>query len=158
MTRNYDRRCRCGQRALPKRATCSDACAARFHGVPRELKHQSTCGRREERRFRHPQKAVLVEALRAAQSGRCAACSREEPEVTLVLDHCHATGKARSLLCVQCNAAFGMLGESAERCVALADYARVVKGDTPPPVAAKSVASPADSSKNSSSDETESRG
>lgn len=32
--RNYNRLCRCGKPALPRRMTCSDECAQKFHGVP----------------------------------------------------------------------------------------------------------------------------
>src|SRR5579859_6165169 len=44
--------------------------------------------------------AMLVE-----QGGRCAACGTDEPGGmgSFHVDHCHATGKVRKLLCVRCN-------------------------------------------------------
>lgn len=48
------------------------------------------------------------------QDGRCAICSTTEPghgHVVFVVDHCHQTGKVRGLLCRNCNAAIGLLGD-----------------------------------------------
>lgn len=50
------------------------------------------------------------DALRALQDGRCAVCAAEK---TLVVDHDHATGKVRGLLCHGCNVGIGLLGDSA---------------------------------------------
>lgn len=55
------------------------------------------------------------EAMLAKQGGVCAVCKR--PESTkhgsgtrrLSVDHCHATGKVRGLLCRACNTAAGLL-------------------------------------------------
>ncbi len=47
------------------------------------------------------------DALLARQNGKCAIC-REKPEgQTLCVDHCHATGKIRGLLCRSCNVGLG---------------------------------------------------
>lgn len=40
-----------------------------------------------------------------AQAGRCKICSDEYK--TLVVDHCHKTGKVRGLLCQKCNLTIG---------------------------------------------------
>jgi hypothetical protein len=42
----------------------------------------------------------------------------------LVLDHCHETGRARAMLCVQCNVALGHLADSPDRILALWRYAK----------------------------------
>lgn len=53
----------------------------------------------------------------AEQNGRCAICQREGPvgNRPLGVDHCHVTGKIRSLLCNPCNAALGNMEDDAER-------------------------------------------
>lgn len=65
-------------------------------------------------------------AMVATQKGRCAICNRPPPRHgryrKLVVDHDHATGEVRSLLCNPCNTAMGSLGEDAGRCRAVADY------------------------------------
>lgn len=43
------------------------------------------------------------EALSARFQGRCWICKEEKP---LHVDHCHATGRVRGMLCVRCNTAF----------------------------------------------------
>lgn len=59
-----------------------------------------------------------------AQKGRCAACGEES---RLVVDHCHATGAVRALLCSNCNTAEGLLRTPA-RARALADYIEAFEG------------------------------
>lgn len=61
----------------------------------------------------------------AAQDARCAICL-ERPD-RLVVDHCHATGTLRGLLCNECNSALGFLGDSPE---ALERAARYLEGDS----------------------------
>jgi hypothetical protein len=59
------------------------------------------------------------DALLRAQGGVCAVCGRDEPnahgrtgkQFALAVDHCHATGKVRGLLCQKCNRAIGLLGD-----------------------------------------------
>jgi hypothetical protein len=59
------------------------------------------------------------DALYRAQGGLCAACGGQEK---LVVDHDHATGKVRALLCHGCNAALGYVQESQERLQLLVRY------------------------------------
>jgi hypothetical protein len=49
-----------------------------------------------------------LDGLHAAQEGKCAGCGRGG--VALHVDHCHATGAVRGLLCFNCNSAEGLLG------------------------------------------------
>lgn len=54
------------------------------------------------------------------QCGKCAACEDTGP---LEIDHCHATGRVRDLLCGPCNRALGSAKEDPNRLRAVADYA-----------------------------------
>lgn len=63
------------------------------------------------------------------QDGKCAAC-KQVPRgkgcaAVLNVDHNHATGRVRGLLCNPCNQALGLLGESAERVNGLLKYLEV---------------------------------
>lgn len=64
------------------------------------------------------------ERLARRQRWRCAVCERKAyPRGSrLVVDHNHATGEVRGLLCQPCNSALGLMGEKAERLVAAAKY------------------------------------
>jgi hypothetical protein len=42
-----------------------------------------------------------VAAMAEAQSGKCAICEKDAEK--MVVDHCHATGKVRGMLCHRCN-------------------------------------------------------
>ncbi len=60
-----------------------------------------------------------LSAMRDAQGQKCACCG----ELSLLgIDHCHATGRVRGLLCHPCNMAVGVVLESAERARAVARY------------------------------------
>lgn len=53
------------------------------------------------------------------QGGKCLICSSEDVSRTntsyrLFVDHCHATGKVRGLLCHHCNAGLGHFKDSVE--------------------------------------------
>jgi hypothetical protein len=58
----------------------------------------------------------------ASQGGRCAICGGGGNGKAWHVDHCHETGKVRGVLCAKCNMALGLLGESAARLRAAADY------------------------------------
>jgi hypothetical protein len=55
------------------------------------------------------------EGMLSAQGGKCALCGL--PDVTgrrLAVDHSHATGRVRGLLCHRCNTGIGLLGDNPE--------------------------------------------
>lgn len=74
---------------------------------------------------RYGLKSADVTAMLEAQGGLCAVCGEERP---LQVDHCHATGVVRALLCNLCNSALGYAKEDASRLRALADYAETWAG------------------------------
>lgn len=64
----------------------------------------------------------------AGQGRKCAACTSVEVGknqfglLPLAVDHDHTTGKIRGLLCMKCNRALGMLGDSVETISNLLKY------------------------------------
>lgn len=57
--------------------------------------------------------------MKSAQGGKCAICA--EPG-ELCVDHCHATGRIRGLLCRSCNLALGYLRDDPNRLLSAIDY------------------------------------
>lgn len=55
------------------------------------------------------------ELRRDEQAGVCAICKNPPDSRGLAIDHCHATGKIRGLLCNKCNCALGQFSDSLER-------------------------------------------
>jgi hypothetical protein len=66
------------------------------------------------------------DAMLIGQGGVCKVCKRapngKKQNKILHLDHCHATGRVRGLLCNHCNVALGCAGDSPDRLRALATY------------------------------------
>ena len=68
-------------------------------------------------------------AMLNAQAGRCPGCGSDGGGRSLHIDHDHATGKVRGLLCGPCNRALGMARDSASTLRSLADYLERQAGD-----------------------------
>jgi hypothetical protein len=72
-------------------------------------------------------------AMHRQQDGKCDIC--KQPEVSkragaiknLAIDHCHKSGKIRSLLCHGCNTAIGLLREDLKSAEALLNYLKKFK-------------------------------
>ncbi len=67
------------------------------------------------------------ESLLESQDGRCAICGRTEADSRghrLHVDHCHATGRVRGLLCGDCNLGLGKFGDSPDLLAKAAVYLR----------------------------------
>jgi hypothetical protein len=63
-------------------------------------------------------------AMHAEQKGCCAICRRHASELPrgLAIDHDHETNEVRGLLCHQCNAGIGFLGEDPVNLKSALDY------------------------------------
>lgn len=74
-------------------------------------------------RIKHLRKYGLdldgYDRLFVEQSGKCKICSRE---ISLVIDHCHVTGKVRGLLCNGCNLALAYFEEKPDRMQKAIEY------------------------------------
>lgn len=114
---NRDRCIDCDHPMRPARVKLADRPGTRQH-VGR-----GKCSRCYSVVGRYDLTAADWERMLIAQSGRCAACGEpmahpREP----VIDHNHATGAVRGLLCLRCNAAEGFLNSDPQMARALAEY------------------------------------
>lgn len=50
--------------------------------------------------------------MKKEQDNKCVICLKEP--IKLVVDHCHASGKVRGLLCIGCNSVLGHAGDSTD--------------------------------------------
>lgn len=103
------RRCACGAEVerKPGKAVC-DVCKK----DPRANQGEKD-RRRTLRKYGVDQN--WYDATLAAQGGRCAICSTDQPgRPSWSIDHCHSTGVARGLLCNHCNTAIGLMRDDPE--------------------------------------------
>lgn len=65
-----------------------------------------------------------LDAMLERQSGRCAICKESETDLgrPLFVDHDHATGKVRGLLCIRCNSGLGCFLDSQKLLSAAKSY------------------------------------
>ncbi len=87
-----------------------------------EIRAQKNERDRERRKGAPP---GTIKRLLKAQKGKCDICKTLEhdaPKKRFSLDHCHATGKIRGLLCNHCNAKLGMAKDDPKILRAAAGY------------------------------------
>ena len=87
---------------------------------------QRASNRASQRRKRYQQvygfSFADYDAMLQRQGSACAICRRSGD--ALCVDHCHACGKVRGLLCVKCNSALGFCNDSPALLLAAAAYLR----------------------------------
>ena len=64
------------------------------------------------------------------QNNKCSICKGELNNKNTHIDHCHKTGKVRSLLCNKCNQAIGLFNENLEKIESAINYLRIHNGIT----------------------------
>src|SRR5271166_3831988 len=90
----------------------------RYHKNPEHFRDQELWRKYKIR-------SIDYERMLAEQGGKCAVCETCDfvgPGRRLHVDHNHATGKVRGLVCVRCNVLIGMAQEQHERFLAALQY------------------------------------
>ena len=80
---------------------------------------QSLYNRRATLRHKYGISMEDFDSILLQQGGGCCVCGSSE---RLCVDHNHATGEVRGILCNDCNVSAGTMGDSPSRLRALADY------------------------------------
>lgn len=78
--------------------------------------------REQKRKLRYGLSRDDYRALWNAQGGRCPGCIRSLDDCRVVVDHCHATGRIRALLCHECNVVLGLVDENEVTLVRLSAF------------------------------------
>ena len=107
-------------------AKCGQTDRSEFYAGSR-LSYCKQCHKDAVRRGRLAKKGLTPEdeaRIADAQGNKCAICMTESDKFTrsLHMDHCHATGKARAMLCARCNQTLGRVKDDAALLRAMADY------------------------------------
>jgi len=102
------------------RSDCKACCSERALQWYRDNPERVSANRRKANLAKYYGLTVAdYNALLRQQGGVCAVCGKDEPnahgrtgkQFRLSVDHCHATGAVRGLLCQKCNRAIGLLGD-----------------------------------------------
>lgn len=101
------------QRNKSKAAEWKQAHAATVQKNKRESYQRHAERYKERQRQRSIQRYGLsveaFDALNRAQGGLCAICRQPPDTPRLMIDHDHATGRVRGLLCRRCNIGLGLM-------------------------------------------------
>lgn len=91
-----------------------------------ENPEKRTMRARRKRAAHHGLTADQYDALIAKANGACELCGSTEKK--LVLDHCHATGVIRGVLCTACNTSIGKLGDTSKSLLRAVAYLQKSEG------------------------------
>ena len=84
--------------------------------------------RKTTRMRRYGLSAADFDARLAQQGGRCAICGATQSGGNgWHVDHCHATGALRGILCMRCNTSIGKLGDTSEGVMRAVRYLRAAE-------------------------------
>lgn len=88
--------------------------------------------RRKDKRLWANYRITLAdyEAMKSRQGGKCAICKERPVEA---VDHCHATGAVRGLLCHSCNKGIGFFADRLSLLSSAMEYLSVLPEPPPPP-------------------------
>jgi hypothetical protein len=107
-------------------AYCKPCHNRRTKASQRRCKPWLRVGRAAKLKARYGLALDDFDALMAVQRGRCAICAQpfdhRPPADGWHVDHDHATGRVRGLLCAKCNQGLGSFRDNPERLRAAADY------------------------------------
>ena len=101
-------------------------CRRRKWKADPELRAYDREWRRRRRLKRYGLSVADYAKMCKRQHGACAICKKSHG--VLCVDHCHACGKVRGLLCAKCNSALGFCNDSPERLLAAAAYLQAACG------------------------------
>jgi hypothetical protein len=112
------------------RSHCKPCCQEAFRNYTHrvgynKIRYQAI---KESERWRHVAKKYGLsrqsyQDIFIAQGGRCAICRTDNPGMRpFVVDHDHANGQVRGLLCASCNHVLGYAKDRPETLIAAANY------------------------------------
>lgn len=116
---------RAGKDGLSSRCSeCTKVYKAKLRKRPHVKLYNAIRHRKSTYGLTHEQ----YEAMLVAQGGQCAICRQAFKSTRLThVDHCHATGKVRGLLCIRCNHDVALV-ENEAKMAAMRAYIQTHKG------------------------------
>ncbi len=78
--------------------------------------------RRNRLKYLYGLSSAQFAEMERTQGGACAICREVQTTKRLAVDHCHATGRIRGLLCSGCNCALGLAKDRPGVLRAAAEY------------------------------------